>query len=59
MEVKRAVEMDNKGIRPGLMGDRFSMKIEEAKYNLEIQITPLMREMQNDRRRKDICRQVV
>ena len=59
MEVKRVVEMDYKGIRPGLMGDRFSTKVEEAKYNLEIQITPLMREMQNDRRRKDICRQVV
>jgi len=51
--------MDNKRIRPGLMAGRFSTKIEEAKYNLEIQITPLMREMQNDRRRKDICRQVV
>jgi len=51
--------MDNKRIRPGLMAGRFSTKIEEAKYNLEIQITPLMREMQNDRRRKDICGQVV
>ena len=41
------------------MGDRFSTKVEEAKYNLEIQITPLMREMQNDRRRKNICGQIV